>query len=186
MTHRRLLSVLCTALLCTAPVLAACGSDTGNGEQDAGTTGTTTAAAVADIDASAASTDEPVVRETLAELVDPPGAEGRTLSLVRYTIAPGAQLPAHIHPGVQMAAIESGTLSYTIIEGTAQVRRGTEHVDEDVAGPTTIELGPGDAVIELADMVHFGANDTEEPIVIVATLLTETGEELAITVDDGS
>jgi quercetin dioxygenase-like cupin family protein len=179
MTLRRFLPLICASLV----LLGACGSDTDSTDQ---AESATTTVSLTDTAAPTASDGEPVVRETLGELIDPPGAEGRTLTLVRYTIAAGTQLPAHIHPGVQMAAIESGTLTYTIIEGTAQVRRGAEQIDEDVEGPTTIELGPGDAVIELADMVHFGANDTDEPIVIVATLLTESGEDLAITVDDGT
>jgi len=29
-------------------------------------------------------------------------------------------------------------------------------------------------------MVHFGANTTADPLVILATLLTETGRELAV------
>ena len=29
------------------------------------------------------------------------------------------------------------------------------------------------------DMVHFGANDTDEPVVIIATLLTPEGHDLA-------
>lgn len=177
MTARRRLATTVVALL----VATACADGTTAEHGDVPTTTT----AVPDAAAATAS-DEPVVRETLAELVDPPGAEGRTLHLVRYTIAPEAQLPAHIHPGVQMAAIESGTLTYTVIEGTAQVRRSGESADQAVEGPTTIELGPGDAVVELADMVHFGANETDAPIVIVATLLTVTGEDLAITVDEAS
>jgi hypothetical protein len=33
-------------------------------------------------------------------------------------------------------------------------------------------------------MVHFGANETDEPIVIVATLLTTDGEDLAVPADE--
>lgn len=124
----------------------------------------------------------PVVREILDSQVDPPGAPGRTLTLVRYTIAPGAQLPAHIHPGVQEASIQSGTLTYTVISGTAEVKRALGGQIEAVAGPKTVTLGPGDAVTETGDMVHFGANKTGAPVVIVASLLTENGRDLAITV----
>jgi len=123
-----------------------------------------------------------VVRSVLAEMADPPGAEGRTLSLVRYTIAPGAKLAPHIHPGVQMASIESGTLSYTIESGTAVIRRAGATDDERLEGPTITKLGPGDSVDEVAGMVHFGANETDRPIVILASLLTVSGEGLSVTV----
>jgi hypothetical protein len=124
----------------------------------------------------------PVVRDILVDKMDPPGVPGRTLSLVKYTIAPGAQLPAHVHPGIQLASIQSGTLTYTVISGSATVRRGTTATGETVTGPATITLGPGDDVTEVGDMVHFGANKTDRPVVIMATLLTEDGRDLAITV----
>ncbi len=122
-----------------------------------------------------------VKREILGTDVDPPGALGRTLTLVRYTIAPGAKLAPHVHPGVQMASIESGSLTYTVVSGTATVQRADGAV-EPVTGPSTTTLGPGDAVIETGDMVHFGANPTKVPVVIEATLLTEDGKDLAIPV----
>ena len=130
-------------------------------------------------DESATSTTVEVRSDVFADLVDPPGAEGRKLSLVRYTIAPGAKLVPHVHPGVQMARIESGTLTYTIESGTALVRRAGSSVDEPETGPTTITLNTGDAVIERDDMVHFGENRSSEELVIIAALLTEDGLKLA-------
>lgn len=166
---RRALSIV----LCSLLALAACGTD----DDD------TSAAATTQPPDNAASIDgEPVLRQVLGELDEVPGAPDRTLSLVRYEIAPGAELPVHIHPGVQMAWIDSGTLTYTVESGTALVRRAGTETDEDLSGPTATDLEPGDAVIELEDMVHFGANHTDEPVVILATLLTETGEDLAVEV----
>jgi quercetin dioxygenase-like cupin family protein len=128
---------------------------------------------------TASTTTVAIVKDVLDDVADPPGAPGRTLSLVRYTIAPGAKLPPHVHPGVQMARIESGTLTYTIESGTAQVRRAGTKDHVAVSGPTTITLKAGDSVVEPGDMVHFGANRGEVPLVIIATLLTEDGHELA-------
>lgn len=121
-----------------------------------------------------------VIKDVLATTVDPPGAPGRTLTLIRYTIGAGAKLAPHIHPGVQLASITSGRLSYTVVEGTATVRRAGSKTDEQVTAPATITLGPGDAVTEVDGMVHFGANETKKPIVITATLLTRDGEDLAV------
>lgn len=124
---------------------------------------------------------EPVIKDVLATDVDPPGAPGSTLTLIRYTIAPGAQLAAHVHPGVQMAEIDQGTLTYTILSGTAQVRRAGGDASP-FTGPVTLTLEPGDSVVEPFDMVHYGANAGDEPVVISATLLTETDKGLSVAV----
>ena len=138
-----------------ATSLAACGSTGSSGGSGSGVT--VTALTAADVAA------EPVVKQILAEDATPPGAPGYTLTLIRYTIAPGAQLAPHVHPGVQMAAIDSGTLTYTIVSGTAEVRRSGGGKSA-VTGPTTITLDAGDSVVEPFDMVHYGANDTDRSV----------------------
>lgn len=145
----------------------------------AGSTAQSTSGSVA---TSGPGTTVAVAKDILAQQVDPPGATGRTLTLIRYTIAPGAQLAPHVHPGIQLAAIESGELTYTIESGTVTVQHGADGGEEQVTGPTTITLEPGDAVSEVDGMVHFGANDTDAPVVILATLLTESDKDLAVTV----
>ncbi len=174
----RVRAVFACGVAAAALTLAGCSS---SGSQTSADTTTATAMASTTVGASDASptTSAPVRTEVLDDLVDPPGATGRTLSLVRYHIAPGAKLVPHVHPGVQMARIESGTLTYTIESGTALVRRAGDDTDTEVTGPTTITLEAGDSVIERGDMVHFGENRTDEPLVIIATLLTETGHDLA-------
>jgi quercetin dioxygenase-like cupin family protein len=149
------------------PTAAACGSSE-NATSATPTTTTTTTAAPAT-----------VVRDVLDNDLTPPGAPDSTLSLVRYTIPAGAKLARHVHPGVQMASIESGTLTYTVMSGTAQVRRAGATTDTPTTGLTTIELGRGDAVTEAGNMVHFGYNKANAPVVILATLLTAHGHELA-------
>jgi quercetin dioxygenase-like cupin family protein len=171
---RRALAVL--SLLVGALVLAACGADTA-GPTAGAAPGTSTGSP----DGTAPGTTVAVAKEVLATEADPPGADGSTLTLMRYTIAPGAQLSPHIHPGVQLAHIESGTLTYTVVSGTATVTRAGGAV-EAVTGPTSTALAPGDSVAENDGMVHFGANETDEPVVILATLLTEDGKDLAVTV----
>lgn len=166
-------------LAVAAALLTGCG---GSSDAEApATTGASTTTASSTTKTGTSSTD--VVKEILATTVDPPGAPGRTLSLVRYTIPPGAHLAPHIHPGVQLATIRSGELTYTVVSGRATVRRAGATTDEIVVGPKTIELEAGDDVTEIDGMVHFGENDTDEPIVIEATLLTKDGEDLAVPVE---
>lgn len=169
-----------------APVLlilaaVACGQGSDPGAAGASPQPATAASPAAAVSPAA----EPVVREILARTTNPPGAPGYDLTLVRYTIAPGAELPPHIHPGIQMASIESGTLTYRILSGTVVVHRrvdgtGTPAGVETVTGPTVIELGPGDAVVEDRTMLHFGANETDAPVVILAALITDSGSDLAV------
>lgn len=164
-----------------AALVAGCGSDA-----DTAATTTTAAAATTTTAADAVSTtaagSTEVVKDILGTEVDPPGAKGRTLTLIRYTIPPGAKLAPHIHPGVQMARITSGDLTYTVVDGTAIVRRKGAKADESLKAPVTTVLKPGDTVTELDGMVHFGANETDKPVVIDATLLTIDGEDLAVPV----
>ncbi len=169
---RRALSV--SLALTALAFVAGCGSDSMSSQPATPARTTTTVS-------TSPTTTVAVQKEVLGTEVDPPGASGRTLTLIRYTIAPGAQLAPHVHPGVQMASIQSGSLTYTVVSGTATVQRapvGTGPV-EPVTGPSTVTLGPGDTVIEKGDMVHFGANQTAAPVVILATLLTEDGHDLA-------
>ena len=158
------------SVLLGATALAGCGSS-----------GSTAASATtgAPTTMGAPTTTVQVRSDVLVDLADPPGADGRTLSLVRYTIAPGAKLVPHVHPGVQMARIESGVLTYTIVSGTALVRRAGTVANVAVTGPTTITLRTGDSVIEMDGMVHFGENHSTKVLVIIATLLTKDGHKLA-------
>jgi len=174
---RRTLAVLFLSL--GALTTVACGADsltsTSTSSSGAGGPGGSPAGT------SAPGTTVAVAKEVLGTEADPPGGEGSTLTLMRYTIAPGAKLAPHIHPGVQVAHIESGTLTYTIVSGIATITR-SGGVAEPVTGPATISLEPGDSVAENVDMVHFGANETDEPVIILATLLTEDGQDLAVAV----
>ncbi len=177
----RRLAVLIGVLALSAGVVgtSACSAERSADAKGVGATGAPGPSAPGGTAPSGTGAAEPVVKQVLAQMADPPGAPGRTLTLIRYTIAPSAKLSAHVHPGVQLASIESGTLTYTVESGRAVIRRAggtTEQVD----GPAITQLRPGDAVQESGDMVHFGANDTGQPVVITASLLTETGKDLAV------
>ncbi|MDQ2677195.1 MAG: cupin domain-containing protein [Actinomycetota bacterium] len=178
------LSVLVVVLtMLGGSALAGCGGSDDAARGAASTTASTATSTTVDPSSSTSgaptATTVEVRTEVLSDLVDPPGADGRTLSLVRYTIAPGAKLAPHEHPGVQMAHIESGTLTYTVVSGTARVQRAGATDQVVATSPTTIELDAGDSVVEIDGMVHFGENRTAEPVVILASLLTQDGHDLA-------
>lgn len=122
--------------------------------------------------------DTGIVRTLLGE-VDPTNAEGQTLALWHYTIPAGEALVPHVHPGFQVARIESGTLTYDVIEGEVTILRADGSVEIGTTGQV-VTLEAGDTVIENPGLSHFGANNGTEPVVIHAASLFTTGEPPAI------
>jgi quercetin dioxygenase-like cupin family protein len=118
-----------------------------------------------------------VIRTPLGEAT-PANAPGQTMYLQQVTITPHAKLPTHFHQGTQVARVISGVLTYNIVSGTAAVTRA-DGKTENVTGPKKVLLRPGDALVETRTLVHFGANDTDKPVVIELAALLEQGAPLA-------
>jgi hypothetical protein len=125
-----------------------------------------------------------VTRTPLGEAT-PANAPGQTLYLQQVTIAPRAKLPEHFHQGTQVARVISGTLTYNIVSGTAAVSRANGKT-EAVPGPAKVLLHPGDSLVETASLVHYGANDTNAPVVIELAALLAQGAPLATPVGTGT
>ena len=115
----------------------------------------------------------------------PANAPGQTLYLQQVTIAAHAKLAEHFHQGTQVAHVISGVLTYNIVSGTATVTRAGGKT-EDVPGPNKVLLQPGDALVETSSLVHFGANDTNEPVVIELAAILEQGAPLATPAGTGA
>jgi quercetin dioxygenase-like cupin family protein len=113
----------------------------------------------------------------------PANAPGQRLYLQRVTINPGARLDTHYHDGTQVAAVVDGTLTYDMVEGAVEVTRKSGTV-ETFTAPETISLDEGDAITETVDLVHFGANDTDEQVVILVAALLADGALLATPVPE--
>ena len=104
----------------------------------------------------------------------PDAAPGEALGMRRNTFAPGGMVPAHMHPGTLVLHVESGELTYTLIEGTVQIQRAAT---DGTPGPIE-ELGPGqETVLRAGDwlfeqgVVHSARNATSgETVVLVASL----------------
>ena len=121
-----------------------------------------------------------VVREVLAD-GEPPSATGKSLQLVRFTIAPGTKLAVHTHPGMQVAWLEAGMLRYTVISGEVPITRagsglGTPGPAETLAAGQTTTFRPGDSWVEPEGVVHFGENIGSGPVVILVSALFTIGE----------
>jgi quercetin dioxygenase-like cupin family protein len=108
----------------------------------------------------------------------PATAPGQELQLTRVVIPAGMDIAPHTHPGPQLATIVEGTLSYTIIRGEVQVTRhaGTSEASRLTAtAGQTVELNPGDALLETPGMVHTARNAGGTPVVIYLSSLFPAG-----------
>lgn len=123
-----------------------------------------------------------VVREVLAESAPGP-APGEVFQLVRYTIPGQMTLPAHTHPGIQMNLIEAGTLTYYVVaDGEILVTRADGETETFGPGASTTFVA-GDSFVEPAAIVHYGANRTAEPVLILTASLLAADEPPATLVD---
>jgi quercetin dioxygenase-like cupin family protein len=119
-----------------------------------------------------------VTREVLASGY-PTQDKKQILELVRYTIAPRRKLPTHIHPGMQIERVEAGTLTYTVVKGEAKITKnnGTELM---LQAGKTIQLTVGDSLVESAGMVHYGENQTNNPVILLSASLFDANQPKAI------
>lgn len=133
---------------------------------------------------ASASTDrpEPVVRHVLSS-AHPASAPGETLELVQYIIPAGSVLPVHTHPGVQMATVESGTLTYHVIDhGQVTVTRADG--SEEIVGPgEQAVFTAGDAWVEPVGMIHYAENHTTTPVLLISSSLLDDNAPPAELVD---
>ena len=122
-----------------------------------------------------------VSREVLASGY-PNDAQGRILELVRITIPSGANLPPHFHPGMQTGRVEFGTVTYTIVKGSAKIKRANNTEEILQAGQTTL-LKVGDSLIEPGGMVHYGKNESASVVIILTASLLDAEQPKAIPIN---
>jgi quercetin dioxygenase-like cupin family protein len=110
--------------------------------------------------------------------IEPPGAPGYTLQLVRVTFAPGAEVAAHRHSGGTVTTQLSGSHAFTVLEGNARLIRtgmATPTAGADAGEP--MELGQeytialGDVMVFDETVVHTAHNPNNEPAVLMESQL---------------
>ena len=124
-----------------------------------------------------------LVREVLVESA-PEAAPGEAFQLVRYTVPAGLALPAHTHPGIQMNVIEAGALTYYVVSGGEIVVHRADGSVETIGPGESTTIAEGDSFVEPAGMVHYGANDTAEPVVILTAALLAADEPPSTLVEE--
>jgi quercetin dioxygenase-like cupin family protein len=112
---------------------------------------------------------EPVKRTVLLK-TDLAGIEGKEATMYLADIAPGAATPKHYHPGHEFA----------------YVLEGSGVLEEDGKPPLTLKPGVSfylRSSSEKAEYVHAAKNtSTTNPLKILALLITEKGQPLAVPV----
>src|SRR5215217_3904074 len=115
-------------------------------------------------------------------------APDQTVYLARFVIQPGAEIFPHSHPGTTILGVQSGSLGWTLLAGTAHVVRGAAAgatgPAEDLTEPgTDVILEPGDAILYEDDVVHTARGAGDEETVVLGTLVLASGEPLLMPVD---
>src|SRR5215210_3531418 len=125
------------------------------------------------VEASPSANHTPIFLELLGSALTTE-VPNKRLGLFRLTLAPGASVFAHTHPGQLVVAIESGTLAYTVLGGDgASVRAaaGTPTAEEVIAPETETIFGPGEFLVEPPGVAHTYRNPGEEPVVMLISAL---------------
>ncbi|HET9662475.1 MAG TPA: cupin domain-containing protein [Thermomicrobiales bacterium] len=106
-------------------------------------------------------------------------APGLELTLRRTTLAPGAVLPDHTHPGALVIFVESGAFGYTPLDGIIQLTRaavaGTPNPAETPQTGAEVILAPGDWLF-VEDPGDAFRNAGEDDVVLLVAGLTRIGE----------
>jgi quercetin dioxygenase-like cupin family protein len=117
----------------------------------------------------------------------PADAPGKVLQLERVTIAPGAAIPTHIHPGAYVIYVESGDFGFTVIKGEAEITHAGTSATEPIAAGEEVIGHPGDVLFENAGVVHSARNAGSEPVVVLtAALLAADQPSLQLTNEEGT
>jgi quercetin dioxygenase-like cupin family protein len=96
--------------------------------------------------------------------------------LSKVVVEPGAKLALHHHLGTQISRVASGTLTYTVRQGSAVLREGdaekAPRLVRTIAAGQTARIQAGQWLVEQPSDIHEAANRGSTPVVIyLATLL---------------
>jgi len=119
------------------------------------------------------------VRSALAESSNVQSARERTMVLSRVVVEPGAKLALHHHLGTQISRIASGTLTYTVQQGSAALKEGDAEKDprlvRTISAGQTARIKSGQWLVEQPSDIHEAANRGGTPVVIYLATLLKSG-----------
>lgn len=121
----------------------------------------------------------------IAAVPDPSLAPGMVLEFDRITWAPGFEVPMHFHPAVDIVYVVSGSVAWSVEDGTAQVYRaavdGTPVPTEVLEPGSEAVLTPGDIIIfdyPRTGMRHAARVVGDEPVIMLNPVLYDPSQEL--------
>jgi quercetin dioxygenase-like cupin family protein len=129
--------------------------------------------------ATPAATVPVIVSEVLGH-ASPAAVNNPDLALGRVTIMPGAAIASHYHPGTQIGVVVQGELTYTVFTGAVSLFRAPGGTPQTVSSGQTVEVEPGDALVEPPGSIHQGRNAGQAPVVIYLSTLFPAGAPRAI------
>lgn len=113
--------------------------------------------------------------------ITPPQLPDHALVLLRITLEPGSEIPAHGHPGAVALIVESGTFATEFTNGTGQVTRptpdGGEPSMEEAATGSEVILQTGDSLAyDGHHAAHTMRNAGDVPVVLLISALLSAEE----------
>lgn len=163
-------------LLVAAALLTwvACGTDTRPTVAEA----TATAESTATAKSTPTSESPDIIREEMGS-TDPSNAPGETLYMTRVRFTPGYRIATHTHPGTQLAFVEKGTLTYTVVRGGSVPVHDPDGEIRHLGPGETTQLPSGSWIVENEGVVHYGRNDTDGEVVLLTSAILEKGEPIS-------
>jgi mannose-6-phosphate isomerase-like protein (cupin superfamily) len=121
-------------------------------------------------------TPDPFAGVTIEQLGagSPGAAPGTALVLLRITMAPGALIPRHVHPGQVILYVQSGEFGTTFGDGDAVITRAATEGTPVAETPTPnveVIMNPGDSVSYSMVTTHIMHNPGDEPLVLLVSAL---------------
>jgi len=129
-----------------------------------------------------AATPDPFAGVTTVVLAGGPSAvtDGYALVLLQITMAPGAEIPSHHHPGDVSLAVQSGTFSTSFTNGTGTITRaakpGEDPVTEEAATGVEQILTAGDSLAYGEGSHHIMANGGDDDLVLIISALLKADQ----------
>ncbi len=80
---------------------------------------------------------------------------------------------------MQIERVEFGTLTYTVVKGSAKIIRANRTEEIIQAGQTTL-LKVGDSSVEPGGMVHYGKNESASVVILLSASLFDAKQPKAI------
>jgi len=115
------------------------------------------------------------ITDTLLASGMPNNAPGMVLQLEEYTIAPGAAIPTHTHPGAYAIYVKQGSFGFTVVQGEATITRAGSTTAETISAGNEVIANPGDSLFENGGVVHTARNAGDDLVIVDTAALLMAG-----------